>query len=66
MFEKELPKYKDQLDTIFPCCPLEVVNVNIVSSHVFSHLQNCLLNITYIVDLKFFLILGVPNGGDKV
>jgi hypothetical protein len=66
MFEKELPKYKDRLDTIFPCCPLETINVNTVSSHVFDHLQNCPINITCIVDPKFLPTLGVPNGGDKV
>jgi hypothetical protein len=31
MFEKELPKYKDWLDTIFSRCPVETINVNIAS-----------------------------------
>jgi hypothetical protein len=66
MFEKELPKYKDRLDTIFPCCPLQTINVNTVFSHVFDHLQNCPINITCIVDPKFLPTLGVPIGGDKV
>jgi hypothetical protein len=66
MFEKDLPKSKDQLDTIFPCCPLEAINVTIVSSHVFNHLQNCPINITYIVDLKFLPTFIIPNGEDKV
>jgi hypothetical protein len=43
MFEKELPKYKDLLDTIFPHRPLETINVNIAFSHVFSHLQKIAL-----------------------
>jgi len=66
MFEKELPKYKDCLDTIFPHCPFETINVNIASSHVFSHLQNCLINITYVVDPKFLPNLGISNVGNKV
>ncbi len=66
MFEKELPKYKDWLDTIFPCCPFETINVNIAFDHVFNHLQNCLINITYVVDLKFLPNLGISNLGDKV
>jgi len=38
MFEKELPKYKDRLDTIFPHRLLETINVNTTFSHVFNHL----------------------------
>ncbi len=38
MFEKKLPKYKDHFDTIFLCCLLEALNVNIAPKHVFSHL----------------------------
>jgi hypothetical protein len=38
MFEKELPKYKDRLDTIFPHRPLETINVNTTFGHVFNHL----------------------------
>ncbi len=53
MFEKELPKYKDCLDVIFPCHPLETINVNTTFEHVLSHLHNCPLNITYVVDSKF-------------
>jgi hypothetical protein len=52
MFEKELPKYKGWLDTLFPCHPLETINVNIAFGHVFNHLQNCPISITYVVDLK--------------
>jgi hypothetical protein len=54
MFEKELPKYKDWLETIFPRHPLETINVNIAFDHVFNHLQNCPINITYVVDHKSF------------
>ncbi len=43
MFEKELPKYKVSLDTIFPHCPFETINVNTTFSHVFSHLQKIAL-----------------------
>jgi hypothetical protein len=38
MFEKYLPKYKEWLDTIFLCRPIETVNVNIACGHIFSHL----------------------------
>jgi hypothetical protein len=30
LFEKERPKYKDRLDVIFPCHPLETISVNII------------------------------------
>jgi hypothetical protein len=40
MFGKELPKYKDCVDVIFPHHPLETINLNIVSGHIFEHLQN--------------------------
>jgi hypothetical protein len=66
MFEKEVPKYKDHLDVIFPCHPLGTINVNITFGHVFSHLHNCPINITYEVDLKFLPTLSIPNGGDKL
>ncbi len=61
MFEKKLPKYKDRLDTIFPHCPLEIIKVNIAFGHVFNHLQNCPINITYVVDLK-----SPPSLGNKI
>jgi hypothetical protein len=38
IFEKKLPKYKDRLDMIFPCCLLEMINVKTAYGHVFSHL----------------------------
>ncbi len=66
MVEKELPKYKDWLDTIFSRCPFETINFNIAFGHVFNHLQNCLINITYVVDLKFPPNLGISNVGNKV
>jgi hypothetical protein len=66
MFEKELPKYKDHLDVIFPCHLLGTINVNITSGHVFSHLHNCPISITYVVDFKSLPTLGVPSGGDKL
>ncbi len=66
MFEKELPKYKDWLDTIYSHCPFEIINVNIASGHVFSHLQNCLINITHVVDPKFLPNLKISNVGNKV
>jgi hypothetical protein len=61
MFGKELLKYKDCLDVIFPCCSLETTNVNIVSSHIFKHLNNCPINITYVVDPMVVPTLGTPN-----
>jgi hypothetical protein len=66
MFEKELPKYKNHLDVIFPHHLLETINVNITYGHVFSHLHNCPISITYVIDLKSLHTLGVPNGGDKL
>jgi hypothetical protein len=66
VFEKELPKYKDRLTVIFPCHPLETISVNIISGHVFSHLHNCPISITYVVDPKSLLNLGVPSGGHKL
>ncbi len=53
MFEKELPKYKDRLDVIFPCHSFETITDNTIVEHVFSHLHNCPINITYVVDSKF-------------
>ncbi len=53
MFNKKLPKYKDRLDVIFPLCsPLEIINTNIISRHVFNHLQNYPITTNYIVDPK--------------
>jgi hypothetical protein len=66
MFEKELPKYKDHLDVIFSLSPLETINVNTIFEHVFSHLHNCPISITYVVDFKSLPTLGVPSGGDKL
>jgi hypothetical protein len=66
MFEKKLPKYKDCLDVIFPCHPFETINVNTTSRYVFSHLHNCPINITYVVDPKSLPTLRVPSGGDKL
>ncbi len=67
MFEKELPKYKVSLDTIFPHRPLETINVNTTFNHVFSHLQKiALLALMYVVDYKSLPTLGLPNGKDKV
>ncbi len=54
MFEKELPKYKDWLDTIFLHHLFEIINVNTTSNHVFNHLQNCPIKITYVVDPNSF------------
>jgi hypothetical protein len=66
MFENELPKHKDHLDVIFPHHLFETINVSITSGHVFNHLHNCPINITYVVYLKSLPTLGVPNGGDKL
>ncbi len=66
MFEKELPKYKDCLGMIFPRRPPKTISVNIIYGHVFSHLHNCPINITYVVDFKSLPTLGVPSGGDKL
>ncbi len=65
MFEKKLAKYKDHLDVIFLCHPLETINVNTTFRHVFSHLHNCPISIKYVVDIKSLPTLGVPSGGDK-
>ncbi len=65
-FEKELPKYKDHLDVIFPHHPLETINVNNTFGHVFSHLHNCPISITYVVNIKSLPTLGVPNGRDRL
>jgi predicted small secreted protein len=37
MFEKELLKYKNRLDVIFPRPPLHTVNVNTTLGHVFNN-----------------------------
>ncbi len=66
MFEKKLPKYKDQLDTIFLRHLLETINVNIAFNHLFSHLQNCPIHNTYVLDLKFLATLKISNVGNKV
>jgi hypothetical protein len=66
MSNKELPKYKHWLDTIFLHHPLDTFNVNTTSGHVFNLLQNCPISITYVIDPKSFLSLRVPNVGDKV
>ncbi len=66
MFEKELPKCKDWLDTIFLHHPLDTSNVNTTSSHVFKLLQNCPINITYVIDPKSPSNLGKLNVRDKV
>jgi hypothetical protein len=55
MFEKKLPK-NDRLDAIFPQPLLHTININTRFGHVFNNLQNCPINITYIVDLK-----SIPN-----
>jgi len=51
MFDKKLPKY-NRLDVIFPQPLFHIVNNNTTFGHVFNKLQNCPINITYIVDLK--------------
>ncbi len=65
LFDKKLPKYKDHLEVIFLHHPLEVVNLNIIFVHIFSHLQNCPINITYVVDPKSIHGLGTPITLDK-
>lgn len=45
-FGFELPKYKDRLNAIFPRLPLQIVNVNMTSDHVFNNLHNCSISIT--------------------
>ncbi len=51
---------------IFPYHPLETISVNIICRHVFSHLQNCPISITYVVDPKVLPTLGVLSGRDKL
>jgi hypothetical protein len=43
MFEKELHKCKDCLDTIYSRYPFETINVNTTFGHVFSHFRIILL-----------------------
>jgi hypothetical protein len=52
MFKKELPKYKDRLDAIFSQPLLHIININTTYGHDFNNLQNCPINITYVVDSK--------------
>jgi hypothetical protein len=65
LFGKRFPKYKDRLEAIFPCCPLEAVNLNIIFGHIFSHLQNCPINITYVVDPNSIPSLGITIALDN-
>jgi hypothetical protein len=51
---------------IFPCCPLETINVNIAYEHVVSHLWNCSINIMFVIDFKSMPSLGVLNKRNKV
>ncbi len=66
MFQKELPKYKDCLDVIFPHHHVETISVNTNSRHVFSHLHNCPISTTYVVDPKSLPTLGISIEGDKL
>jgi hypothetical protein len=54
MFKKELMKYKDNLNAIFPGRLLVTIKLNIGSSHI---LHNCPISITYVIDSKFVLSL---------
>jgi hypothetical protein len=58
VFEKIFPKYKSQLNETFTWQPLKTINVNIALGHVFSHLYNCPISITYIINPKIIPTLG--------
>lgn len=65
LFDKRFLEYKDRLEAIFPHRPLEAVNLNIIFGHIFSHLQNCPINITYVVDPNSIPSLGTTITLDK-
>ncbi len=65
MFEKELPKYKDQLDTIFQRRPLEISMLTLPLAMSLIICKIVLLA-SCVVDWKSLPTLGVPNVGDKV
>ncbi len=48
--KKELMKYKDNLDAIFPCHLVATIKLNVGFGHI---LYNCPISITYVVDSKF-------------
>jgi hypothetical protein len=50
MLKKELLKYKDNLDPIFPGRLILTIKFNIGSGHILHH---CPISITYVVDSKF-------------
>lgn len=41
------------------------MSILLSSMCLYNHLQNCLINITFVVDPKSLLNLGVPMGGEK-
>jgi hypothetical protein len=51
LFEIELPKYKDKLESIFGRVSLGVVNLNTTFGHLFNNLQNYPIIIIFIVDM---------------
>jgi hypothetical protein len=61
MIEKELPKYKDRLNAIFPQPQFHTINVNTTFGHVFNNFYNCPINTTYVVDSKSILALALLN-----
>lgn len=65
LFDKKFPKYKDRFEAIFLHHSLEAINLNIIFGHIFNHLQNFPINITYVVDPKSIPSLGTPISLDK-
>lgn len=58
VFEKEFPKCKSRLDETFTWQPSKTININIALGHIFKHLYNCPISITYVINPKTILTLG--------
>jgi hypothetical protein len=41
--------------------PLETININTSSDHIFSHFQNCPIIITYVTDPKSIPTIAPPH-----
>jgi hypothetical protein len=57
MFEKEISKYQDQLDIIFPWCPLKTTNVNTMFPTIYINKNK---NSLIALIIWVFLVLGTP------
>ncbi len=58
VFEKKFPKYKSWLDETFTWQLGKTININITLGHIFKHLYNCSISITYVINLKTILTWG--------